>query len=241
LNLEDILINYIVLFLKIRIMPEKILPRSITGFTEYIKIAFNKAQANVEYYHISPEKMWVISPLIDAYVQAEAVAANPDTATAGARRARNAARRALEPAWRIFLNECIRYNSAVPTADLEVFGIKKRDSVRTQVGVPDIVPVIAAKTVGVRRMEVDVLNSETGKKKKPKFAAGSYIYLAVTEPGQTPQNESEYRKLDFSSHCHHVLEFPLEQLAKQANIYARYSNIHGKEGPEGAAEVAIIG
>jgi hypothetical protein len=62
-----------------------------------------------------------------------------------------------------------------------------------------------------------------------------------TEVGQRPQHESEYRKYDFSSNCHHVVEFPMEQLAKQANIYAHYSNSHGKEGPAGAGEEVIIG
>jgi hypothetical protein len=47
--------------------------------------------------------------------------------------------------------------------------------------------------------------------------------------------------MNFSSNSHHVLEFPSEQIAKQANIYARYSNPHGKKGPEGLTEAVIIG
>ncbi|MDR2139703.1 MAG: hypothetical protein LBP50_09160 [Tannerella sp.] len=221
-------------------MPESLYPRTITGFTEYIKIAYAKAQAGMQVYGISPDKLAPVTPLYNTYIQAEAVAANPDTATTGARRTRDNARKALEPAWRKFLNETIRYNSAVPTADLEVFGIKQRDTTRTPAGVPDIFPVLSIRQAGVRRYEVEVLNSETGKKKKPQYATGSYVYLAVTEPGQEPQHESEYRKLDFSSNCHHVIEFPLEQLARKAHIYARYSNAHGKEGPEGITEAVII-
>jgi hypothetical protein len=121
-----------------------------------------------------------------------------------------------------------------------VFGIKERDTTRTPAGIPDIVPTIVIRQSGTRHYEIDVLDSVTGKKKKPQHAAGSNIYLAVTELGEEPKNESEYRKLDFSSNCHHIIEFPLEQLAKQANIYARYSNAHGKEGPESIAEAIII-
>jgi hypothetical protein len=222
-------------------MPESIFPRTITGFTEYIKIAYAKAQINLPVYGISPDKLTPVTPLYGAYVKAEETAANPDTATAGARRARNDARKALEPAWRKFLNENIRYNSAVPIADLEVFGIKERDTTRTPAGVPDIPTVLSIRQVGVRRYEIEVLNSETGKKKKPQYATGSYIYLAVTEPGEEPKHDGEYRKLDFSSNSRHVVEFPLEQLAKQANIFARYSNAHGKEGPKGLTEAVIIG
>ena len=222
-------------------MPENLFPTTITGFTEYIKIAYLKAQNNQSSYGISSSKLAVVTPLYNAYIAAEAIAANPDTATKGARRTRDDAREALESAWRKFLNECIRYNSAVPVADLEVFGIRERDTTRTPAGIPDRIPVVFAKPVGARRLEVEVLDSETGKKKKPPYATGSYIYLAVTEVGQEPQHEHEYRKLDFSSNCHHVVEFPIEQLAKQANIYARYSNAHGKEGPEGPVETVIIG
>jgi hypothetical protein len=221
-------------------MAENLFPRTITGFTEYMKVAYAKAQNSLPQYGVSPDKLNVIAPLYDAYIQAEAVAANPETATVGTRRTRDDARKALEPAWRKFINECIRYNSLVPPADLEVFGVKERDTTRTPAGIPDKVPVVFAKPVGARRLEVEVLNSETGKKKKPQYATGSYIYLAVTEVSVEPQHESEYRKLDFSSTCHHVVEFPIEQLAKQANIYARYANSHGKEGPSGPAEAVII-
>ena len=221
-------------------MPEYLFPRAIAGFTEYIKIAYVKVQNNLNTYGISSAKLAVITPLYSAYIAAEAVAANPDTATKGARRTRNNARDALTAEWRKFLNECIRYNSAVHAADLEVFGIRKRDTTRTQAGIPYRIPVVFAKPAGARRFEVEVLDSETGKKKKPQYAAGSYIYLAVTDMGQAPQREHEYRKLNFSSNCHHVVEFPMEQLAKQAHIYARYSNAHGREGPEGPVETVII-
>jgi hypothetical protein len=222
-------------------MPDSLFPSTIAGFTEYIKIAYVKAQTNLSAYGIAPDRFEIVTPLYNTYIEKEAIAANPDTATTGARRARDDAREALETTWRKFLNENIRYNSAVSSEDLEVFRIKKRDTTPTKTGIPDIVPALSIKQVGVRRYEIEVFDSTTGKKKKPKYATGSYIYLAVTEAGKTPEHDSEYRKMDFSSNCHHVLEFSLEQLAKQANIYARYSNSHGKEGPESPAEAIIIG
>ncbi|MDR2774211.1 MAG: hypothetical protein LBC19_05625 [Tannerella sp.] len=221
-------------------MPENLFPTTIAGFTEYIKIAYAKAQINLQIYGIAETKLMPVAPLYDAYIQAELIAANPETATTGARRTRDEASAALKKEWRKFLNENIRYNTAVPAADLEVFGIRERDTTRTPAGIPDKVPALAIRQVGARRYEIEVLDSATGKKKKPQYATGSYIYLAVTEVGETPKHESEYRKLDFSSTCHHVVEFPLEQLAKQANIYARYSNSHGKEGPESITEATVI-
>jgi hypothetical protein len=222
-------------------MGKNTFPTTIAGFTEYIKNAYTLAQTKLSVYGIAPDRLTPVTPLYNTYIEKEAIASNPATATTGARRARDEAKEALESEWRGFLNENIRYNSLVPVEDLDVFGIKKRDTTPTKVGVPDAVPAVTVKQQGVRRYEIEVLNSATGKKKKPQYATGSYIYLAVTAPGVSPANENEYRKLDFSSTCHHVLEFPIEQLAKQANIYARYSNSHGKEGPESLVETAIIG
>jgi hypothetical protein len=221
-------------------MADSLFPSTITGFTEYMKVAYAKAAANLNIYGISTTKFAVITPLYNNYIAAEAVTANPDTATAGARRTRKVAEGALKTAWREFINENIRYNKSVPTADLEVFRVPERDTTRTAAGIPDQIGIVSARTVGARRIEVEVLDSETGKKKKPRYATGSYIYVAVTEVGQTPQHADDYRKQDFSSNCHHVVTFPLDQLAKQANIYARYSNSHGKEGPEGPVETIII-
>lgn len=221
-------------------MADSLYPLTITGFTEYIKVAYAKAQTSLQKYGVSPDKLAVITPLYNAYVQAEAIAGNPETATTGARRTRDEAAGVLKPAWRKFINECIRYNSAVPAADLEVFRIKRRDPVKTPVGIPDTIPTLSVKAVGARRLETETLNSETGKKKKPRYAAGSFVYVAVTEVGETPKHASEYRRQEFSSNCHHVLEFPFEQLAKQAHLYARYANVHGKEGPEGPVETVII-
>jgi hypothetical protein len=221
-------------------MPENLFPTTITGFTGYFKIAMSKVEANMEKYKIFPERLAAIMPYYTAYMQAEAVAANPDTATMGARRARDAARKALEPLWRAFLNENIRHNSLVPAADLEVFRVKKRDTTRTPPGVPGGIPVISVRHAGSGRVEVKVIDGETGRKKKPRHAAGSVIYVAITAAGEAPGHAEEYRKLDFSSTCHHVIEFPLEQLARQANLYACYANPHGKEGPLGAVEAVII-
>jgi hypothetical protein len=222
-------------------MADKLFPLSIAGFTEYIKIAYVKAQTNLSVYGVSPDKFNVITPLYDTYIEKEAVAANPETATTAARRARDDARKALASAWRKFLNENIRFNSAVSVEDLEVFGIKKRDTTPTKAGVPYIIPALSIKQAGVRRYEIEVLDGTTGKKKKPEYATGSYIYIAITDAGKFPEHGDEYHKLDFSSTCHHVLEFPLEQQAKQANVYARYSNPHGKEGPQSPSEAIIIG
>jgi hypothetical protein len=221
-------------------MPERLFPTTITGFTEYIKIAYIKAEDSLSKYGISADKLAPVTPLYNAYIQAEAIAANPETATTGARRTRTEAGKALKTEWRKFLNENIRYNSAVPSIDLEVFGIKGRDTTRTPTGIPGAVPALAIRQLSTRRYEVDVLDNITGKKKKPQYATGSYVYLAVTEIGEEPKHTDEYHKLDFSSNCRHIIEFPLEQLARQAHIYARYSNAHGKEGPESITESVVI-
>ncbi|MDR3329122.1 MAG: hypothetical protein LBS63_03305 [Prevotellaceae bacterium] len=221
-------------------MGKDFIPRSTARFTEYIKVAFKKAQDNAEAYGVDFAKVEAVAPAYNRFVAAEAQAANPDTATTGHRRERDEARRALEPAWRKFLNAHIRYNERVSAADLEVFGIKRSDGARTPAGVPDAIPLVALTRVGAFRFEAHVLDSATGKTKNPLHAAGSNLYVAITDLDKEPGREDEFHKRDFASGNKHVLEFAREQKGKQANVYARYSNAHGKEGPEGATEVVVI-
>jgi hypothetical protein len=211
----------------------------IIDFAEYIEIAYAKAENSLSAYGVSPDKFALIPPLYKAFMQAETAVADPDTATPDARRTRDAARKALMSAWRKFLNKNIRSNPTVSAPDLEMFGITGHDAVRTQPNVPDAVPRLVIRQAGVRKYEIEVINSETGKKKKPRYAAGSVIYLSVTKPDE-PQHGNEYHKMDFAPTCRHMLEFPPEQLAMQACIYARYTNTHGKEGPEGIVATVII-
>jgi hypothetical protein len=217
------------------------IPRSIPQFTGYIKVAFKKAQNNAVVYGIDPAKVEAIEPTYNRFIAAEALASDPDTATTGHRRERDTAQKELELMWRGFLNANIRYNASVPEADLEVFGIKRGDGTRTPAGVPGAIPMVTLTRVGALRFEVHVLDSATGKIKNPLHANGSYLYVAVTDIDKEPEYEHEFRKRDFASDNKHVLEFAREQKGKQANVYARYSNAHGKEGPEGATETVVIG
>jgi hypothetical protein len=221
-------------------MGKNFIPTSIAKFTEYIKIAFKKAKDNLAAYEITPDKLAVVEPAYNRYIAAEALAADPDTATTGHRRERDEAKKALDPLWRLFLNAHIRYNELVPAADLEVFGIKRSDHARTPAGVPDAIPMVSLNRVGAYRFEAHVLDSATGKPKNPLHATGSYLYVAITDLDKEPEHEDEFRKRDFSSNNKHVLEFHMEQRGKQASVYARYSNAHDKEGPEGPTEVIVI-
>jgi hypothetical protein len=221
-------------------MKKSMFPRSIAEFTKYIKIAYQKALTNLSAYGIPPAKLDVVTPLYEDYIAKEALAANPETATKGNRDARNAARDALDPVWRHFLNESIRYNTLVSVADLEVFGITPRDDVRTPALTPTKTGILNVKRLGAYEYEVIVIDEETSKRKLPLHATGSYLYLAVSEAGTLPENLEDYRKLDFSSNTRHELNFSSADLGKQANLYARYSNQHGKEGPVGPVETFLI-
>jgi hypothetical protein len=216
------------------------IPKSNSKFTEYFKVAFKKVQNNTAAYSIDPTKVEAIEPAYNRFIAAEALAADPDTATTGHRRERNDAKKELEHQWRRFLNANIRFNATVPEADLEVFGIKRGDSTRTPIGVPEAIPMLTLNRVGAFRFEAHVLDSATGKHKNPQHANGSYLYVAVTDLDKEPEREDEFRKRDLASDNKHVLEFTREQKGKQAHVYARYSNTRGNEGPKGATETVVI-
>ncbi|MDR3245116.1 MAG: hypothetical protein LBT50_01635 [Prevotellaceae bacterium] len=217
-----------------------IIPRGYAAFAEFIVPAYQKAVATTLVYGISPEMIAAITPSYDAFIAAEAVATNPETATSAARKHRDHCRKTLESDWRNFLNECIRFNKLVGDVDLAVFGIIEVDSNPSTVGIPVATPSIVVNRLGAFSFEVRVLDSKTGKPKKPENANGSYLYVAVTEIGQQPAHVDDYRERDFSSDNKHVLEFMNEQVGKQAHVFARYSNAYGKEGPRGENAVIVI-
>jgi hypothetical protein len=222
------------------LLKKTVIPKGIAQFTEYMTNAYNKLLQNASQYGISPDKIAPITDAYHTYIAAEALASNPDTATSANRHARDTAHRTLETLWREFLNENIRYNAQVSETDLEVFGIFKGDGTRTPAGIPDALGLLSIKQVGALRYEVLVLDSATGKAKNPLYATGSYLYVAVTDLGKEPDYVDGFHKRDFSSNHHHVLEFRHDQFGKEAHIYARYSNAHGKEGPVGAIEKIVI-
>ncbi|MDR1339137.1 MAG: hypothetical protein LBK58_03665, partial [Prevotellaceae bacterium] len=211
-------------------MGKDFMPRTITGFTEYIKIAYQKASVNLNAYGITAEKFAVITALYNKYIAKEALTANPETATTANRQARDEARDKLEKAWRQFLNESIRFNTSISIADKAIFGISPRDGIRTSAQTPADTGSVNVKRLGAFEYEATVTDEKTSKRKLPAHAAGSYLYLAISEPGVLPEDISAYRKLDFSSNAHHRLRFSPSELGRQANVYARYSNLHGKEG-----------
>jgi hypothetical protein len=221
-------------------MGKDVMPQTITGFTEYIKIAYQKASVNLNAYGIPSAKLAVITLLYGDYLTKEALAANPDTATKGNREARNEALNALKKAWRQFMNESIRFNTSVSTADKAVFGISPRDGIRTPAMTPADTGNVNVKRLGAFTYEAIVINEKTSKRKLPEHATGSYIYLAISDPGVLPEAIDTYRKLYFSSGSRHGLHFSPAELGRQANVYVRYSNRRGKEGPAGPVETFLI-
>ncbi|MDR1129625.1 MAG: hypothetical protein LBK96_01410 [Prevotellaceae bacterium] len=221
-------------------MAKDAIPITIKGFKEYIEIAYNKASDNLNIYGISPNKFALVMPLYNDYIVKYDLAANPDTATKGNREARDVASALLKEAWRQFINESIRFNTLVSTADKAVFGISPRDGIRTPPQTPTDTGIVNVKRLGAFEYEVTVINEKTSKRKLPDYATGSYIYLEISEPGVLPEDISTYRKQEFSSNSRHELRFSPSNLGKQANVYVRYSNRHGKEGPAGPIETFLI-
>jgi hypothetical protein len=109
-----------------------IIPKSITGFTEYICIAYDAAWKNMSAFEIDAAEF----AEIDSFIRAEALCAYRGMATAGYRVAREAAWKALEKQWRIFLNGEICINEAISTANRLTFGLLPHGGIRTRASLP---------------------------------------------------------------------------------------------------------
>jgi hypothetical protein len=100
--------------------------------------------------------------------------------------------------------------------------------------------MVTVKRLGTLQYELRVLDEATGKAKHPQYATGSYLYLAVTAIDRTPESADDFRKLEYSTSGKHPLTFTREQTGKQAHVFVRYSNAHGKQGPQGQTDNFII-
>ncbi|MDR1381802.1 MAG: hypothetical protein LBJ47_10050 [Tannerella sp.] len=217
-----------------------IIPKSIAGFTEYIRMAYDAARVNMIAFNINAAEFAKITPLYDSFIRAEALCAYRATATAGSRVARKTAWRALEKHWRVFLNREVRINEAISTGDRLIFGLLPHDGIRTRAGVPSSVGRLVATRMSRCLFDV-VVNEETvGRRKRPEHAAGSNLYSAVVDVRQPAPPMDTFHYEGFSSVCRHRVNFPEEYYAKQAYLFARYVNGHGEEGPAGPLMMILV-
>ncbi|MDR0757745.1 MAG: hypothetical protein LBF85_07865 [Tannerella sp.] len=216
------------------------IPRSMTSFTDYMSIAYNTAEENITVYGINPDELAKIKPLFDEFMVQESLCVNPYTATKSNRDARFVARAKLEKQWRVFLNREIRLNDAISIAEKEIFGIFPHDSARTPVSSPKSTGKVNVVRTGACQFDVIVGDTATGKRKRPADAAGSNLYLAVTEVNEPEPHRESYRFAGFSSRCRHTVVFSSAHFVKRAWLYVRYTSRRGQEGPEGPVASFIV-
>jgi hypothetical protein len=214
-------------------MAKEFIPGGNAEYREYMIESQARISRSKTEYKIPNEAVADISSLIVDYLTKDATASNPDQATKANRDARDAARKILTKEWRVFANKWLRYNDNISIADKEAFHIYPRDTTHTPAKKPKDKGIINVERLGAYEYEITVVVDKTGKRKLPEDATGSYLYLAVSEPGTVPENVNTYQRQKFSSNSRHILYLSPDDLARQANVFARYSNRHGMEGPAG--------
>jgi hypothetical protein len=216
-----------------------IIPRANAAFRIYIDVAYAKAQAGITAYDLPKTALDNVTPLYTHYVSTDTLADNPDTATVGVIRERNTAHKVLDTAWRGFLDQYIRYNEAVPERDWPDFGIEPQNP-PSPLGPPTKAANVGVKRTGLYQYEIRILQEGSNKFALPENAAGSFLFEAITDVGQTPEI-SDFRMINLSSNDRHYAEYPSQQIGRQVHVFACYVNSHGKEGPRGPIETFIIG
>jgi hypothetical protein len=68
------------------------------------------------------------------------------------------------------MNECIRFNTSVSTADKAVFGLSPRDGIRTPAQAPTETGSVNVKRLGAFEYEAVVIDEKTSKRKLPENA-----------------------------------------------------------------------
>ena len=217
-----------------------IIPRSVSRFAEYMKLAYEAAETHLSAYGIPPAELAKITPLYRRFARLELLCASPATATGANRDARNRAKNELEKQWRVFLNREIRYNEAISVAEKEIFGLLPHDRVRSPAERPKETGMLLVVRKGYCRYECAVADAATGRKKRPRGTAGSSLYVCVVEAREPAPLPGAFRFEGFSSACRHTVQFSEDRLAKRAFLFVRYTNSRGQEGPDGPLTTFIV-
>jgi hypothetical protein len=217
-----------------------VIPETMNDFDEYMNAAIAKVKANCALYGINPDKLTEIVAVYEEYTTMAALVYNPVTSIRGMRTHRRVLQNKLLKLWRTFIAEYIRCNTLVPEADLVGYGVLPKDIPRLKIRTPNVTGVVAIKRIDAFRFSVKVYDRKTRHMKNPANANGSSLYVAITEVGKMPLNVDEYVNCSFSTDNRHEIKFPDTHAGKQANIYACYTNVHGRIGPKGPVSWVVI-
>jgi hypothetical protein len=207
------------------------IPRSDRKFLMWVKILFACVAEKAELWNLSPGSWAHINPpMIEKYEAAynKAIGTNRGKVDVVAK---NEARDTLRDATRKYVNEFLRYNSAITDDNRLRLGLRIRDGKSTPVHVPVSIPHVIVEHPVTAIVAFRVFDSASKRRAKPDGVHGFEIAWVIldTEP-------TTWAQLIHSSFCTNVrksfrLAFKHSDRGKTLYFAIRWENTRGQKGP----------
>ncbi|MDR2466174.1 MAG: hypothetical protein LBD35_02170 [Prevotellaceae bacterium] len=185
---------------------------------------------NLQKFGISEDKLTVVRTQIDLCKAAHEKAEHPNAGKADRLDRREKVNNAIK-AIRAFVNEHLRYNSAVESDDKVLLGLHVPDTIHTPVGAPETWPVATVRDAGPRRVRIDYHDSVLVSRAKPYGVHGAEIRHALLD--SAPKTIDDIVHSDYSTRSPHILSFDENVRGKTIYLCLRWENNRGEKGPWG--------
>jgi hypothetical protein len=185
---------------------------------------------NLQRFGISEDKLTVVRAQIELCKTAHEKAEQHNAGKADRLDRREKITNAIK-AIRAFVNEHLRYNSAVGQDDKVQLGLHVPDTIHTPVSKPDTWPVVTVRDAGPRRVRIDYHDSVLVSRSRPHGVHGAEIRHALLE--SAPETIDEIVHSDYSTRSPHILSFDENARGKTIYLCLRWENNRGEKGPWG--------
>ena len=185
---------------------------------------------NLQRFGISEDKLTNIRAHIEMCKVAHEKAEQPNAGKADRLDRREKVANAIK-AIRSFVNEYLRYNSAVGQDDKVQLGLHVPDTTHTPIGQPETWPIVTVRDAGPRRVRIDYHDSILVSRARPYGVHGSEIRYALLE--SAPETIEDMVHSDYSTRSPHILSFDEKMRGKTIYLCLRWENNRGEKGPWG--------
>jgi hypothetical protein len=173
----------------------------------------------------------------DAFLAAHAKAVDPNAGNVD-RQVRKTAKKNIDSAISDFAKRYIYLNDKVTDPILEELGFPIHDNTHTKHPAPAQRPVVLAEHHGKFGFKVTVLDPDTMKKTKPKYAHGARYMWQLG--GVKPANARGLPNSHFNMGTIRIFEFAEDDKGKPFFIAACYENTTGEPGPDSEIVESLV-
>ena len=216
------------------------IPRSDSAFDAFQANLISKVAPKLAVWNIPAAAFDKLKDLHQAWQSAFSVASTPKGNNPVDNKKKDAARAAYEKALRQFVNQYLRYNTAIKKGDRVDMGLKIRDKKRTDVPVPASQPQAQKIDKDTEARHIIHFRDKDNPNSKAKPFGVHHIEIRYRVGGDKPAAAEDCLKVVTDTETPVTIKFKQEDAGKRVYYFLRWVNNTSKPGPWTAVRSAII-